>query len=106
MLFENVSNQKMDISVGYMTTGPMPSKYPKVAARIEGKEDEEDIVLDPETSVSYGDKQVHITRVEKIGILEPSSTQKVHFKPLETRVWPFRIVQVMITPRQDGSAIL
>jgi hypothetical protein len=58
---ENQSNQEMDLAIGYMTTGPPPSKYPKVTATLDSSDEE--IILDPETSASYGDKEVHITRL-------------------------------------------
>lgn len=99
---ENQSNQEMDLAIGYMTTGPPPSKYPKVTATLDSSDEE--IILDPETSASYGDKEVHITRLENLGVLEPLVHKKIHFKPpLEKTEWPFRLVQIMITPHEKGS---
>jgi hypothetical protein len=75
---ENNSNQEMKLSVGYMTTGPVP-----------------------EAPTSFGNKPVHISRRASLGNMAPMTHKRVYFKPLESTEWPFRLVQVMITPHRQ-----
>lgn len=93
---ENQSEEEMEIAVGYMTTGPPPSKYPRVEA-IRGS-DGEKYMLKAEASDSYGDKPVHISRLERVGNVGPKAHKRIHFNPLGESEWPFRLVQVMVTP--------
>mmetsp|Transcript_1263 Transcript_1263/g.1463 ORF Transcript_1263/g.1463 Transcript_1263/m.1463 type:complete len:132 (+) Transcript_1263:2-397(+) len=104
---ENKSNVKMEVSLGYMTTGPPPSKYPRVEVIRGQRSDGERYLLNPEASSSYGDKPVHISRLERVGNVGPMAHKRLHFKPLEESEWPFRLVQVMITPinKNEGESL-
>lgn len=97
---ESQSNQEMNFAIGFMTSGPPPSKYPKVVATIGGTGEE--FILRPDASSSYGDKPVHITRLQHLGILKPLAHKRINFRPLEKTEWPFRLVQVMVTPIEDN----
>lgn len=92
---ENKSSKGMSLAIGYMTTGPPPSKYPKVEATLPNGNK---FILEPEASDAYGDKPVHISRSVNIGTLAPLQTTRISFIPLEQSDWPFRLIQVMVTP--------
>lgn len=100
ILLENKSNEVMNIALGYMTTGPPPSKYPAVEAK---RSDGERFVLDPNSSDAYGDKEVHISKSVDLGTIAPLSTLRIFFNPEEESEWPFRLVQIMVTPRDEGA---
>jgi len=94
---ENQSNQEMELQIGFMATGPPPSKYPKVVATFDGV----DILLNPVADSSYGENTVHVDLQQKIGMLKPNAKERIHFRALEKTEWPFRLVEVMITPTQN-----
>ena len=99
ILLENKSATVVDLSLGYMTTGPPPSKYPAVEAK---RSDGGSIILSPDPSdTSYGDKPVHITRSVGLGTIAPRTKLRIFFNPEEESEWPFRLVQIMVTPH-DG----
>ena len=92
---ENKASQEMSLAIGYMTTGPPPSKYPKVEATVTNGVT---LVLEPESSSEYGDKPVHISRSVDLGTIPPLQTTRISFTPLEQSEYPFRLIQVMVTP--------
>ena len=70
----NPSNEIMHIFVSYMTTGPPPSKYPKVeAAREDG--DDTKRMLDP--VANWGDQkmQVHVSEMVHFGEVQPNESE-------------------------------
>jgi hypothetical protein len=96
----NPSNEIMHIFVPYMTTGPPPSKYPKVeAAREDG--DDTKRMLDP--VANWGDRkmQVHVSEMVHLGKVQPNQKAKISFRPLEETECPFRIVQAVLTVKAD-----
>jgi hypothetical protein len=102
---KNESDEVMDIFVSYMTTGPPPSKYPRVEVTRHYDDDNGDTsqyILEPE-SIGWGDKEVHVVRLAHIGQIQPGSSnnnkiEKIYFKPLEQTKYPFRLTAVAITP--------
>ena len=95
MQVENPSDLEMDFFIAYMTTGPPPSKYPKVEA-IRG-DTGETFLLEPD-SVGWGEVSVHISRLGGLGRVAPRTTVLVNFNALEDTEWPFRIVHAILTP--------
>ena len=90
----NQSTLKMSLAIGYMTTGPSPSKYPKMEAKLpSGRK----IILQPESDPNFGEKRVHISRSAKLGKIGPLESIRIFFQPLEESEWPFRLTQVMVT---------
>ena len=90
---DNQSDGEMDLFVGYMTTGPAPSKYPFVEAT---REDGERYRLDP--NARGWDKPVHVSALVNLGRVAPHFRARVSFKSLEVTEWPFRLIQLMVTP--------
>jgi len=98
----NLSESKMDFFLGYMTTGPSPSKYPRVQV-VRSSKFGSKYILEPE-SLGWGDKHVHIARIEYIGELNPGAKDEIiTFKPLEETEYPFRLVAVIITPTNGNK---
>lgn len=92
----NPSNIIMDLNVAYMTTGPAPSKYPKVEVTRTNR-DANKIILDP-VSTGWRDKKVHVTRLANIGKIYPGVLKdRIYFRPMEETEYPFRLVSVAIT---------
>merc|ERR1712127_458341 len=84
-----------------MTTGPPPSKYPKVS--VTRADPAMTYTLEPD-AVGWGDKNVHIARLEHIGTLAPGAKNEViHFRPLEKTEWPLRLVSLAITPENNNN---
>jgi len=90
---DNQSDGEMDIFVGYMTTGPAPSRYPFVEAT---RENGERYRLDP--NARGWDKPVHVSALVNLGRVAPHFRARVSFKSLEVTEWPFRLIQLMVTP--------
>ena len=97
---ENKSNQAMGLAISYMTTGPPPSKYPRVEAK---RSDGYKFILEPESSDAYGDKPVHISRSVNLGTIAPLEAARISFAPEEESEWTFRLVKVMVTPYDENN---
>jgi hypothetical protein len=98
MEVDNPSDLEMDFFIAYMTTGPPPSKYPKVEA-IRG-DTGETFLLEPD-SVGWAEMSVHISRLGGLGRVAPRTTVHVNFNALEDTEWPFRIVHAILTPANE-----
>ena len=95
----NPSDTEMDLFLAYMTTGPAPSKYP----RVEVVRLKKTYVLEPD-ALGWGDKHVHIARIEHIGKLDPGvKHEMVKFHPLDEAEYPFRLVAAVITPKNENN---
>lgn len=105
----NPSNQSQALYLTYMTTGPSPSKYPKTEVVIVDKEGSsldqkflsEPIILDPNPNNNFGEKSVHVIRMEPVADIKPGESM-VRIRPLEKTEWPFRLVSVIVTHRSGG----
>lgn len=94
----NESDEPMYLFVSHMTTGPYPTnvKYPKASAHYDGQK----IDLNPIASTWKNlDQNIHVTTLTKIGRVAPGDVARVHFVIKEESEWPFRIVQVLFTPK-------
>lgn len=99
---DNPSNEVMDVFITYMTTGPPPSKYPRVAVTRTNREGMT-FILEPEAA-GYGNKNVHIARLAHIGTIYPDVKDDIIlFKTLEMTEYPFRLVSLVITPANKNS---
>lgn len=98
----NESDETMFLFVSHMTTGPAPSnvKYPRASARMEGK-GEEVVELDPVAQWGDVEKEIHVTKLTRVGEVKGRETKRVYFEIHEESEWPFRIVQVLLTPQAD-----
>lgn len=98
----NPSEHTMTFFIAFMTTGPVPCKYPKTEAT---REDGTKFFLDPlATPWGANPKQkVHVSRLLEVGEVQPHKTARVTFESLEEEEteWPFRLVQVVLTERAD-----
>ena len=90
---DNQNDGEMELFVGYMTTGPAPSKYPMVEAI---RENGERYLLDP--NARGWNKPVHVSALVNLGRVAPHFRARVSFKSLELTEWPFRMIQLMVTP--------
>ena len=98
----NPSDAEMDLFVAYMTTGPPPSKYPRVEVTRSDRYKTK-YLLEPE-SIGWGDRYVHIARIGHIGTIHPGVlNEMITFKPLEEAEYPFRLVAIVITPINKNS---
>ena len=94
----NPSDEEMDFVIGYMVTGPKPSKYPIIRAV---RENGDTFTLEPDPSAAdaWGNMKVHVTRMAFLGSIKPhTDLAKTYFFPMEESEYPFRIVQVMLIP--------
>ena len=98
----NPSDTEMDLFLAYMTTGPAPSKYPRVEV-VRTSNFKKKYVLDPD-ALGWGDKHVHIARIEHIGKLDAGvKHEMVTFRPLDEAEYPFRLVAAVITPINENN---
>eukprot|EP00560_Eucampia_antarctica_P001750 CAMPEP_0197837310 /NCGR_PEP_ID=MMETSP1437-20131217/31770_1 /TAXON_ID=49252 ORGANISM="Eucampia antarctica, Strain CCMP1452" /NCGR_SAMPLE_ID=MMETSP1437 /ASSEMBLY_ACC=CAM_ASM_001096 /LENGTH=290 /DNA_ID=CAMNT_0043444259 /DNA_START=84 /DNA_END=959 /DNA_ORIENTATION=- len=97
----NPSDKIMELFIAYMTTGPTPSKYPKVEVTRK-YDDKMKFILDPNT-IGWKDKQVHVVRLAQIGTINPGAKHIISFRPLEKTEYPFRLVSIAITPVNENS---
>ncbi len=101
----NPSNEMMYIFIAFMTTAPPPSKYPKTEAAREDGEDNSKVMLDPVAHRGNANMKVHVSDMVYLGKVLPNQTAKVSFTPKEETEWPFRIVQAVLTGKEDfGSS--
>jgi len=105
----NPGDSPLALYLGYMTTGPPPSVYPRTEITIEGLWDNggrgkriggEPVVLDVDAVDEFGDRMVHISRVAKIGIINPGKSL-VRFQEIEKTEASFRLVSVLVA--SDGA---
>lgn len=93
----NTSTKVMYFFIGYMVTGPPPSKYPVTEAR---REDTDHMVkIDPVSDIE--DMESHVVRLINLGEVQPGTNARVLFTPLEETEWPFRVVQAVLTGQED-----
>jgi len=92
----NSNDEEMELSISYMAFGPPPSNYPEVEAI---RENGERFLVSTETPPELAKKDLHVSRLKNLGTIGPNSKARVTFKPLETTKWNFRIVQLLIIPR-------
>jgi len=92
---ENTSDERMELSVSYMTMDPV-SNYPETEAirHDNGKK----YVFSKKTPVDWGERKVHLTRLQNLGSIDAHSKVRITFKPLGKTEWPFRLVQAMVIP--------
>jgi len=98
----NPSEHIMTFFIAFMTTGPAPCKYPKTEAT---REDGTKFFLDP-LATPWGanpEQKVHVSRLLKVGEVQPHKTARVTFESLEEEETerPFRLVQVVLTERAE-----
>jgi len=110
----NPADGPLALYLGYMTTGPPPSVYPRTEVTIEGIGDNSNnggngigagkqpvVVLDVDSTDIFGDRDVHISRVEKVGIVNPGYSL-VRFREVEDTNVPFRLVSVLVASEGAG----
>ena len=69
------------------------------------RDDHEKFFLRPEAPSNYGDKPVHVSHLSSIGTIAPLAHRQIHFNSLDDgSEWPFRLVQVMITPSNENES--
>jgi len=92
----NSNDEEMELSISYMCKGPPPSVYPEVEAI---RENGEKFLISKETPRELANKDIHVSRVKNLGTIGPNSRARMTFKPLETTEWNFRIIQILIIPK-------
>lgn len=90
----NPSNEVMYLSIAHMSKTP-EKKYP----RTEISSGDKKLILNPHDEDWF--YSVHITKYVYFGEVQPQQTLKLHVKELEESEWPFRIVQIVMTPKED-----
>jgi len=91
---ENKSNKTMELSITYMVQSP-DSNYPEVEA-ITSNGDL--YTLSTDTPQHYEGKRVHISKLARLGYIQPNDKAHIQFKPKEKTAWNFRIIQVLVVP--------
>lgn len=99
-------DQSMSLFVSHMTTGPFPNniKYPRVSAHFQNQKIDLNPIADPKTWENV-EQNVHVTNLSKIGRVGPGETVRVYFVIKEESEWPFRIVQVLFTPKGNYADV-
>lgn len=62
------------------------------------------MVLDVNSVDAFGDRYVHISRVEKVGIINPGHSL-VRFREVEETKVPFRLVSVLVASEGVGARL-
>ena len=108
----NPSKNYMALYLAYMTTGPGTSKYPKTEVQIihaSGDMAENNqpnipytITLDVQASNAWGNSgvDVHVQKLKEIGMIPPGQTI-LNFKALNKTQWPFRLVSVVVSRKDE-----
>ena len=108
----NRVNVPQSLYLGYMTTGPAPSLYPRTEVTLQtlitsevSSGSEQPVVLDMNSADEFGGRAVHISRLQRVGVIQPGDTV-VRFRELEEAARPFRLVSIMITSTdEDGPRL-
>jgi len=108
----NPDDKPLALHIGYMTSGPPPSLYPKTAVVIEGIDDNSDkvvsatspIMLDMNSDDRFMGRDVHISTIVKVGLINPGESY-VRFQPLEETERPFRLVSVLVMFDDEKGAL-
>jgi len=90
---ENRKERVMRLSIGYMSTEPLPSKYPKMDVEVSNGEK---FFIDTNVKPLYDGRSAHVSRTLELGLIKPHETLRIFFSPKEKTEWPFRVIQVMI----------
>jgi len=109
----NPDDKPQALHLGYMTSGPAPSLYPKTEVIIEDIIDNissrgqgtEPIVLDMNSEDRFAGRDVHISQIAKVGMINPGDSI-VYFRAIEKTERPFRLVSVLVMSDGEEGSLL
>jgi len=109
----NPDDKPLALHLGYMTSGPAPSLYPKTEVIIENVVDDigsigqrtDPIVLDMNSEDRFAGRDVHISQIAKVGMINPGDSI-VYFRAIEETERPFRLVSVLVMSDGGGGSLL
>lgn len=97
----NKSDKKQHLYISYMTSGPLPSLYPKASVKIVGT-DMDEVILDPNPPGNWGDKYIHMPKEAYIGEVDSGDVTllfRTSLQEPDTKKHPFALVSYAFSPQ-------